>query len=81
MRGKPLHLIIFSSVNSKDGIDFAMLFTRTTARKAGGLHFSRHGGIVKRLQEKITASALTPKPPGLLQRCGKERKKPVVGEP
>ena len=32
-------------VNSKDGIDFAMLFTLKTTRKAGGLQILRSQGI------------------------------------
>jgi len=32
-------------VNSKDGIDFAMLFTLETTRKAGGLQILRYQGI------------------------------------
>ena len=42
---KTTYFRISPSVNSKDGIDFAMLFTLKTTRKAGGLQILRCQGI------------------------------------
>ena len=40
-------------VNSKDGVDFAMLFTLKTTRKAGGLRI-----LCCQVAEEFTASSL-----------------------
>jgi hypothetical protein len=50
-------------VNSKDGIDFAMLFTLKTTRKAGGLQILRSQGIAVR-NYSFTLDAWTLKPSG-----------------
>ena len=56
---KPLILRISPSVNSEDGINFAMLFTLKTTRIAGELHFSRQDNakrLVQGLRQEITVS-------------------------
>ena len=48
-------------VNSKDGVDFAMLFTLETTRKAGGLQILRCQGFEVKYYD-VTLDALTLKP-------------------
>jgi len=60
---KPTNFRIYPSVNSKDGIDFAMLFTLKTTRKAGGLQILRCQGIAVK-NYSFTLDVLTLKPSG-----------------
>jgi hypothetical protein len=62
-RSKTTHFRISPLVNSKDGIDFAMLFTLKTTRKAGGLQILRCQGIAVG-NYSFTLDALTLKPSG-----------------
>ena len=48
-------------MNSKDGIDFAMLFTLKTTRKVGGLQILRSQGIAV-VNYSFTLDALALKP-------------------
>jgi hypothetical protein len=50
-------------VNSKDGVDFAMLFTLKTTRKAGGLQILRSQGVAVG-NYSFTLDAWTLKPSG-----------------
>ena len=63
---------ISPSVNSKDGIDFTMLFTLKTTRKAGGLQILRCQGIAAG-NYNFTLDALTLKPSGFCNVGGNSR--------